>query len=370
MRIGIDVRALTLKKAGIGTYVYEIIKQLNNLDNKNEYYLYSNKKIFIDFKLNNNFKICEYPYKIGTYFIMHKLYKILKKDKIDIFFGTEHCLPIKKGKIKYLLTIHDIALIKMPKVGEFKNVIIQNLIVKKACKRADKIITISKSTKKDLIELMHIKEKRINVIYPAYEKTNQYNLTKKIEKEIEDKYRLEKNKFLFFLSTIEPRKNVDTLIRAFNKLKGKDYDLKLVISGGLGWKYKKTLRLIETSKYKDDIILTGYISNEEKNYFFENACCFVYPSLYEGFGLPIIEALSLKQIVITTNISSLPEAGGKAAFYYDNPTDFKKLAILIEKVLNLSSYEREKTINIGFEHAHKFTWEKCGIEILNEINKL
>ncbi len=370
MKIGIDARPLTEKKAGIGTYLNEILKELNNIDKENEYYLYSNKKIVLDFKLNSNFKICEYNYKIGTFFILYKIYKIIKKDNIDIFWGTEHCLPRKKENIKYLLTIHDLALKKMPNVGKFINVLIQNFILKKSCYNADKIIAISKSTKKDLIEILNVNESKIKVIYPSGNKSYKYELNKEEEKEIEKKYKIEKNKFLFFLSTIEPRKNVITLVKAFEKLKIKNKDLKLVISGGLGWKYKKTLKIIEKSKYREDIILTGYINNLEKEYFYKNATCFVYPSLYEGFGLPILEAMNNKQIVVTANNSSLKEVGGSAALYYNDAKNVENLEKIINKTINLNESERKEIIKLGEEQVKKFSYKKCAKEINDLIKSM
>ena len=172
------------------------------------------------------------------------------------------------------------------------------------------------------------------------------------------------------MSTIEPRKNIDTLIKAFEIIKNQENsDLRLILAGGLGWKYENTLKLIEESKYKDDIILTGYITEEEKKYFFDNAICFVYPSLYEGFGIPVLEALSLKQIVVTTNVSSIPEVGGDAAFYYDNVLDYNNLANTIQKVIKLTDEERNTYISKGIEQANKFSWKKCAEEVLYELKK-
>ncbi|MBP3461180.1 MAG: glycosyltransferase family 4 protein [Bacilli bacterium] len=370
MKIGIDARPLVEKKTGIGTYLNEILKEINKIDKENEYYLYSNKKIVLDFELNKNFKICEHSYKIGTFFVLYKLSKILKKDNIDLFWGTEHCLPRKKEKTKYLLTIHDLALKKMPSVGKFYNVLIQNFILKKSCDNADKIIAVSKSTKKDLIELLKINDEKIKVIYPNGKQTRKYNLKESEEREIEKKYNISKNNFLFFLSTIEPRKNIITLVKAFEKLKEKNKNLKLVLSGGLGWKYKKTLKVIEKSKYKKDIILTGYINECEKEYLFKNASCFVYPSLYEGFGIPILEAMNNNQIVVTSNISSIPEVGEEAAFYYDNVLDSNSLKDTIDKVLKLTEEERKEYIKKGQAQVKKFSWEKCAKEIIDEINKM
>lgn len=373
MNIGIDARALTKNKAGIGTYTYKIIEYLNKYDKKNKYILFSNKEVVIDFELNENWDIYIKDSKIGTYWVYFKLPKILKENNIDIFWGTQHCVP-KRNKftknIKYILTIHDIAIKKLKKVGSLYNTIIQKLILKKSCKNANKIIAVSKSTKKDLIDILKINEEKIQVIYEGIEQDgNKNKLNQEQENEIIKKYGVEKNKYIFFLSTIEPRKNLITAVKAFDLLKQREKNLKFVISGGQGWKCKKTLDRIYNSKFKKDIILTGYISNEEKEAFFKNTIAFVYPSLYEGFGIPILEAMKNGAIVITSNNSSLPEVGGKSAFYLNNVHDETELSRLIEKCLNLSDQERKEIIEEGYQNVKKFTWEKCAKETLEQFNQ-
>lgn len=372
MKIGIDGRALKEKKSGVGVYVYEILRYLNDNDTKNEYYIYSDKKVYIDFKLNDNFKICDnlaVNNKIGTVWFYYSMPKIIFKDNIEIFWGTFHTLP-KRNKytknIKYIMNVHDIALLKIKNTAQLTNIIMHKLFFKKSCINADKIMAISKSTKNDLCDMFNIDSSKIIVTYLAgNKKKDDLKLTAKDIKEIENKYDLSNSKFLFFLSTIEPRKNIITLVKAFEKLKENNKDLKLILAGGLGWKYKKIVDKINSSKYKEDIIMPGYITNLEKKYFFEKAICFVYPSLYEGFGIPVLEAMSNNQIVVTSNNSSLPEVGGKAAYYYDEVYSYDNLAKVIEKVINLSEKERIKKINEGLEQVKKFSWEKTGEEIKN-----
>ena len=190
------------------------------------------------------------------------------------------------------------------------------------------------------------------------------------EQEILNKFNVLDKNYIFFVSTIEPRKNIVTLIKAFEDIKEKEKDtLKLILSGGLGWKYKDVLTCISKSKYKDDILLTGYISKEEKNCLYKNNRCFVYPSLYEGFGLPILEAMSNHSVVVTSNVSSIPEVGGDVAIYYNNVKDYKELSETILKAIKMSEKEKEEIINRGLEQVKKFTWEKCAKETLQILKK-
>ena len=371
MNIGIDARGLDGNRSGIPIYIEEIVKQINSIDKNNKYILYSTRKVDIKENLSDNIIIKDTERRFGSFWMYLKLPKILKEDNIDAFWGTQHLLPMRNKytkNIKFVLTIHDLAIKKLKTVGSLKNTIIQKLFVKRSLKAADKIIAISKATKEDIVELYNINEEKITVVYNGTNlKENKYDLTSEQEKEIQDKFNIKDVTYLFFLSTIEPRKNVTTLIRAFEYIREKGIYTKLLLAGGLGWKYEGVLELINNSKYKEDICLPGYISKEEKEYLFKHAKCFVYPSLYEGFGLPILEAMNNKQIVVTANNSSLPEVGGDAAFYYNETLNYKNLGDKIIEVLNLSEDEREKRVERGLEQAKKFTWEKCAKETLDNI---
>ena len=371
MNIGIDARGLDGNRSGIPIYIEEILKQFSKIDSKNKYILYSTRKVDIKEKLSENIIIKDEERRFGSFWMYLKLPKILKEDNIDVFWGTQHLLPMRNKytkNIKFVLTIHDLAIKKLKTVGSFKNTIIQKLFVKRSLKSANRIIAISEATKKDIIELYKIKEEKISVVYNGTNlKENNYDLTVEQENEIQEKFNIKDTPYIFFLSTIEPRKNVETLIKAYEQIREKGEIIKLILAGGLGWKYEGVLELREKSKYRDDIYLPGYISKEEKTYLFKNAKCFVYPSLYEGFGLPILEAMINKQIVVTANNSSLPEVGGEAAFYYDETLNYQNLGNKIIEVLNLSEEKRNKKIEEGLIQAKRFTWEKCAKKTLDII---
>ncbi len=309
----------------------------------------------------------------GSLFIYFKLPKILKEDKVDVFWGTQHCLP-KKNKytknIKFVLTIHDLAIKKFKTVGSFKNTLVQKIFLGKSMKNADEIIAISKATKQDIIDLYKVPDNKIKIVYNgANISKNSKEITNEQEKEIKEKFSIKDIPYIFFISTIEPRKNVETLIKAFNYIKEKENtNLKLIIAGGLGWKYENVIKLYEESKYKEDIIMPGYISSEEKVYLYANTKCFVYPSLYEGFGLPILEAMANKALVVTANNSSLPEVGGDVAFYYNDTLNYEELGKKVMEVMKLDELEKSKRIEKGLEQVKKFSWEKCAKETLKVIS--
>lgn len=375
--IGVDARALDENRTGISTYIDKIMEQFNNINDKNiKFILYSTRDIKLSFKNNENIVIKEMKnYKKGVIFTRYILPKILKQDCVDIFWGTQHLLPIRNQytqDIKYVLTVHDLAIHKLKTVGSKKNTIIHKLYFKKSCRSADAIISVSESTKRDIVEIFNINPEKIKTVYLGRNCEREYNVSKENEGKILKKFDVENKNYLFFVSTIEPRKNIDTLIKAFNNLKDEDpnNDIKLILAGGLGWKYENVIQEIENSKYKKDINLAGYISNEEKNCLLHNAKCFVYPSLYEGFGMPILEAFQSGTVVITSNISSMPEVGGNATFYLENVKDEIELSKLIEKAIFLKDEEKENIVKKGYEQADIFTWENCSNETLSIIKSL
>lgn len=299
--------------------------------------------------------------------------KILKKDEIDVFWGTQHVLPERNEDtqhIKYIVTIHDLAIEKLKTVGSFSNTIIQKIFVKTSLKNADRVIAISEATKKDIEEIYKIEKNKIETVYNGTKEEKELEITEKQKKEIEEKLKIKDTPFIFFLSTIEPRKNVENLIKAFDYIKEKNASkLKLVLAGKFGWKYENVIRLYNQSKYKEDIIMPGFISKEEREYLYKNAKCFVYPSLYEGFGLPVLEAMANKALVVTSKNSSLPEVGGDAAFYFENALDYEELGNKIIEVMNLEEQEKKERIEKGLEQVKKFSWEKCAKETINVLKK-
>jgi len=371
--IGIDARGLNNKKTGIATYIEEVVKKINCEKNTNtKYILYSNRDININVDLNENIVLKNYNKPAGTLWVYFCLPKILEQDNVDVFWGTQHLLPRRNRytkSIKYILTVHDLAIHKLGNIGEWKNTLIQRLFLKRSCKNANKIMADSKATQNDIVEIFSIDEKKIQVVYLGTNFSDKYDLSKEEENNILKKFSIKDKNYLFFVSTIEPRKNIITLIKAFELLKQKQENktLKLILAGGLGWKYQEIINAIENSRYKEDINLAGYISKEEKECLLKNAKCFVYPSLYEGFGLPILEAMAKEAIVVTSNISSIPEVAENAAIYFDNIYDHIELSEKIEEAMLINESERNKYINLGKKQVNKFTWEKCTAEILDVL---
>ena len=200
MNIGIDTRTYKYK-TGIGWYVANVIKELNRIDADNQYFLYSPDKLDLHFELNNNFKVREnIGSKLKFYFSLPKL---LKRDKIDVYWGTNYILPRRIKNVKYVLTIHDLAIKKFKTIGSFKTTATQKIFLDRSIKHADRIISDSIATKKDIIQLYNIDESKIKVVYLGTNlQENNYKITEEQKEKIEEKFKIKNIPYLLFVSTL------------------------------------------------------------------------------------------------------------------------------------------------------------------------
>ena len=369
MRIGIDARPLIAEKiTGIGTYLLNVLDYIFEKDQENEYILYTNKPLNKKYMYSSRITEKCIDGKVGTIWLRYVLPSIIKKDNIDVFWGTQHILPKKVKGIKYVLTVHDLALLLNPSWGTIVNSLMQNIFARLSIRSADKIIADSLSTKKDICKICKVRNEKIDVVYLGNIKNDIIWVGNTISDLIQ-KYDI-KGPYYLYLGTIEPRKNIETIITAFEIIAKKEKDTILVLAGGLGWKYKNILRHIKNSPYNNRIIMTGYINEKEKKVLLKNCICFLFPSHYEGFGLPILEAFSNNAMVITSYNSSLAEVGGNAAFYVKNENSVKELSDLMCEVRQLSSDEIIKRIELGNRQVEKFSWQECGEKTWKTILKM
>lgn len=370
MNIGIDARPLATRKAsGIGTYLAAIVSRLR-ISPENKYFLYTNEPIQNDSIDLSLFEQRIIDGKIGTLAVSFGLKKQLLKDKVDVFWGTEHMLPLNIKGIKLVLTVHDLGLMIQPRWGTLKNSIMQNVFCRLACYRADYIIADSNATKYDLIHLLKINPDKISTILLGGNSNNLIIEENKTEN-IGEKFRIKDRKYFLYLGTLEPRKNIVGIIDAFEKfcaVRSENY--KLVLAGKMGWGTKDINERINKCHFRNLIVLTGYITESEKNYLIEHTVAFMFPSHYEGFGIPVIEAMSYGVPVITACNSSLPEVGGKFAFYVKDSHDTNDIAKQMSICAVLSENERSELASKEQNWADSFSWKTCAErtqEILESI---
>jgi len=274
------------------------------------------------------------------------VYNLNLKENIDIFHST-YMLSLNVKRAKRVTTIHDLIPLKLPHTTLDNKKYFFNK-VKKAIKSSDKIITISEFSKKDILETFDVDPEKVVNCYQSFYFPKIYNDIKlKV-----NKFKLRPNEYFLFVGNIEPKKNVGRLIKAFMNLDKFCYK-KLVIVGKKAWLWEDLLKGSEKYIKKKRIILLDYVSREDLIALYQNALAFVFPSLYEGFGLPPLEAMACRCPVITSNLTSLPEVCGDAAIYCD-PYSVISIQMALEKVLNMSVEERDELIKKGLKRVEFF----------------
>lgn len=332
MKLGFLVDSISSQSSGIGYYSLGLINNFIG-STMNDCYLidYKNNTIDCDnyIKVNN-------PFLFLRTYLWHN-YVPIKISNFDYIFNISGCPHLIPYKAKEFFFVHDISWHHFPQHHPLGRVLFHRYLFNRTIKNCYKVIAVSNFTKNDLIESFNIPENKILVLYPS--------VNDKHIKPEKPKLKLD-FPYILFIGTIEPRKNLESLIRAFYLLKKKySCEHKLLICGKTGWKYSNVFKLENDLNLKNEVIFKGYVSQEVKKYLLRNAELFVYPSFYEGYGIPVIEAFSNKCPVITSNLSSLPEISGNAALYI-NPYDIPQLAESMQKVLTDGNL-RKKLVKRG-----------------------
>lgn len=341
MKLGIITDSIHSNLTGIGNYTKDLCISLNKYKNIDIKYIDYEKNNFNKeklIKINNPF-----PF-LKTYLWHNYLPFRLNRMTFDYVLNTSGCPHIFPYKYKEILFIYDLSLFIVPKTHPYTRVLIYKLLFSKTVKNCHKIIVISQNTKLDLMKYYHVPENKITIIYPSF-----YGMKNKQQK---PKIQIKKP-YILYLGTLEPRKNINLIIKAFYQLKSTSlFPYQLIIAGKKGWGFKEIFDTVNKLKLEKDVIFTDYVSDAEKKYLYKHAELFIYPSLYEGFGIPPLEAMNYGCPVITSNISSLPEVVGNAGLMI-NPYNIKELVLAITKVLTNKKL-KEEMIEKGFKQAKKF----------------
>ncbi|MBW6440660.1 glycosyltransferase family 4 protein [Patescibacteria group bacterium] len=378
MIIGIDIRMLARgTRSGIEEYAINLLSNMLKLDNSIQFKLFYNgyKKVDLNYDFlkipNVQLKKFKIPNRLldfsFQYFDYPKVDKLL--GGVDVFFSPHIFSMAVSKKCKTITTFHDLSFENHREFYSIsKNYWHFSMNPKKKARKSNQIIAVSNSTKEDLKKIYKIDSERIKVIYSGINSASSDNFSVMGVSKIREKYKLSEH-YILYLGTIEPRKNIIGIIRAFEKLKTsynaesvnkKNY--KLVIAGSKGWLYKDVFDIANNSTVSSDIIFTGFIDDKDKPMLYELAEIFVYPSFYEGFGFPPLEAMQNGTPVITSNFSSLPEAVGNAAIIV-NPYNINELALAMENLLSDKKL-RNDLIQKGLQQTKKFSWQKCAKETL------
>jgi glycosyltransferase involved in cell wall biosynthesis len=354
MKIGFDGKRATQNFTGLGNYSRYMLKILAEFYPENQY------AVFVPAPAQKPLSLLEYP-SIHFQYPKNQLFKIfwrtigickdLKKEKIDLFHGLSNEIPIglKKIGIPSVVTIHDLIFYRYPQYYPYFDRKIYELKVRYASKHADKIIAVSEQTKLDLINFFNVEESRIEVIYQNCDPIFLSEVTEHEKTRIRNTYNLPEE-FLLNVGTIETRKNSLLIVKALKKLQD---NIHLVIIGKETPYTQVVKNFIANNNLMSRVHFLKNVSFQDLPGIYQQASIFIYPSVFEGFGIPVVEALSSGIPVIAATGSCLEEAGGKNSIYVD-PNDSDELANQINLLIN-NTEKRELMIRSGFEHINNFS---------------
>ncbi len=363
MRIAIDLTSLPTQLVGVGSYAKNLITSLKKFDTENQYFIFVKREHSNVFSINQNNINIIYQKNILRNKILRVLWEqiilplYIKRLKIDLLHSIHYTIPLFAG-CKVVATFHDMTFFLYPQKHIFIKRIFFKLFIRISSWKANRIIAVSESTKKDIIKFLGVSNK-IDVVYEAVDSKYHPFKNESMASIIMRKYGIF-NKFILYVGTLEPRKNIVRLIQAYYNLIFKNnITHQLVIVGKKGWYYQEIFKIVDElglNKEKQRVIFTGYVPDDELLFLYNAADFFVYPSLYEGFGIPPLEALACGVPVISSNISSLPEVIGDAGMLID-PYNVQEISQAMFEMLK--NHKKKVQFKIkGLKRAEKFSNEK------------
>jgi len=363
MLIGIDAsRSVAQERTGTENYSLNLIRHLLALESDHHYRLYFNRPPSSESRITSHeLRIMPFP-RLWTHL---RLSWEMARRPPDLLFVPAHVLPVVHPR-RSVVTVHDLGYLYYPEAHRLLDRLYLDLSTRYNARAATHLIADSSATKRDLIERYGTDPDKITVVYPGYDDmVFQPVRDEKALEAVKAKYGIAGD-YILFVGTLQPRKNLTRLIKAYWKLKAGSW--KLVIAGKKGWLYREIFQQVEKLGLEGKVVFTGYVPEGDLPTLLSGARLFVVPSLYEGFGLPVLEALACGTPVVCSNVSSLPEVAGDAALLVD-PLDVEGLAAAMERVLGDESL-RAELMERGFEQVRKFSWEKCARETLDVLESV
>ncbi|OGY25464.1 MAG: hypothetical protein A2Z24_01985 [Candidatus Woykebacteria bacterium RBG_16_44_10] len=365
MLIGIDAsRVAKEEKTGTENYSWNLINALASIDKKNHYVLYFNK-------IPSNFEISQTNFSTKVipsprFWTQGRLAFECFVRPPDILFVPAHTIPaLRRPGLKTVTTIHDLGAEFLAEYHQFPQKIYLNWATKYIAQHATHLIAVSNFTKKDLIRILKVRAGRISVVYEGVDTKIFYHRPDWEIKQVRANYGIVKDYFLY-VGTIQPRKNLTRLMEAFAASELKNIDL--VLAGSSGWLNEEIYKAPEKFSVSNHVSFLGYVDREDLPALYGGALGLAFPSLYEGFGLPILEAFACGCPVLTSNIGAMAEVSGEAAFLVD-PLSKDEIAAGLKKLATDKAL-RENLIKKGEEKVKEFSWEKTARETVKIFEKV
>ena len=363
MRIGIDIKCLRYNNSGIGRYLVQLLNALQEIDSENDYFLFSPQPI--DYPLTNpRFKACPNPgnklYKKlpGILWQQNALPRLLEEYGIDIFWGPEQTIPLRKVKCKKVVTVHDFVYRRYPETMRRTVRWINTHIGEKSIACSDIVAVNSEFTKQELQHFLpHYPMEKVRIVTCGVNSAPPPPPA-------------ERKKQFLFVGSLEPRKNLKNLILALEKLADKGIHVPLYLTGPQGWKNSNENNLIQNSSIASDIHHLGFVSDEKLQELYSTSAAVIFPSLYEGFGLPVLEALKCRTPVLTSKDSVMESIAKECGIYFDahNPDS---IAAVIETFLSKGEFEIPMSKkNVRVEILNKYQWRNSARLLLQAFQQL
>lgn len=364
MKIGYDAKRFFHNASGLGNYSRDLIRILSEEYPDNEYVLFAKNLSERGADILRRENVSFSPLSKGSFARQLNMGMDAQREDCDLFHGLSGLLPFRwdKKPIKKLLTVHDLIFLKYPQFYKFIDRKLYRWKSEKSVAQADRIIAISEQTKRDLIEYYKVQESKISIVYQTCHQAFKQTYSEDEKNKVREKYNLPAE-FVLNVGTIELRKNVFSVVKALE-----DSDIPLVLVGKETSYAQEIRRFVEKNKMQKRVLFLKNVSMSELAMIYQLSTVFIYPSLYEGFGIPVIEALFCRTPVITSNTSSLPEAGGPHSLYVDplNVADVKSKLLYFWE----NSSAREIAVEKSFEFVQKFSEDRIAKELIKIYDSL
>ncbi|GAB4530651.1 MAG: glycosyltransferase family 1 protein [Anaerolineae bacterium] len=361
--IAIDYTPAYEQGAGIGRYVRELVAALARLDEATTYKLFVAGAQALPQPPGENFiwrSVRLSPKWLARFW--HRLQVPVPVEaitgKIDLYHATDFVLPPTRARS--ILTVHDLSFIRVPEAASPRLKAYLDAVVPRSCQRATHILADSQATKDDLVTFYNLSPDKVTVLLSGVDA--RFKPTQVDMSPLRAKYGFSERPYVFCVGTVQPRKNYIRLIQALAQLRAAGHDLALVIAGGRGWLDNPIYAAIQESGMRDYVHLIGFADDADLPSLYSGAFCVAFTSLYEGFGLPVLEGMACGTPVITSDVSSMPEVAGDAALLVD-PYQTEAIVDAIRQLLEDSAL-RERLVARGFAQAARFTWENSARELM------
>jgi glycosyltransferase involved in cell wall biosynthesis len=368
MLIGIDAsRVMRARRTGTEAYSLHLIRTLIQLKGTHQFRLYTPVPfppdlVGVDYGVESEVRVIPFP-RLWTHL---RLAWELSRHQPDVLLVPAHVMPVM-CPVPAVVTVHDLGYLTYPQAHRPFDRWYLDWTTRRHTRAAAHIIADSQATQSDLIDHYQAEPDRITVVYPGREESlARVNAAATIA-EVKRRYGI-RDEYLLYLGTLQPRKNLLRLVEAFARLPSSADGLQLALVGKKGWLYEQLFTRVESLRLGDRIVFPGYVADNDKAALISGATALVYPSLYEGFGLPVLEAMACGTPVLTSNVSSLPEVAGDAAFLV-NPLDIDAIAAGMSRLISDAGLRRV-LVEKGYVQVRKFSWANAAHQVLQVLESV